>query len=364
VYTSPHLVSFRERILIDGRPPPDELLAEWSRDLRPLLLREDPSFFEAATALAFLAFARSEVDVAVIEVGLGGRLDATNVVDPVLTAITNVSFEHGDLLGGSVARIAREKAGILKPGAPAFTAADDPAVLEVLREEAAVRGVLLRRIPTPEGRITIDGSRLRVETERWGPLELASPMCGHHQIRNIALAVRSLEALPPRLPVSSGAVREGVLRTRVPGRFQVEANDGMIWILDIAHNPDGIRALAGTLRELGPSRQRIGVIGILSDKPAREMLEELLRVLDLLVLTMPPSVQAARRWDPARMAAFLPPTRVHVVPHFSDALDFAARSAGPSGTVVVTGSSHTVGDALVEMGKIPAEALPSAMEPG
>ncbi|MSR23433.1 MAG: bifunctional folylpolyglutamate synthase/dihydrofolate synthase [Gemmatimonadetes bacterium] len=364
LYTSPHLVSFRERIQVDGRPIPDELLEEWSQSMRPLLIRENPSFFEAATALALFAFARSEVDVAVVEVGLGGRLDATNVVSPVLTAITNVSVEHGDLLGGTLANIAREKAGILKPGVPAFTAADDPVALAVLREEAVSRGVLLRRISQPEGRVSLGGSQLGLETARWGPLDLASPMCGRHQIRNIALAVRSLEALPPRLPVSSDAVLEGVRRTRVPGRFQVEAEGERTWVLDVAHNPDGIRALSGTLDELALSRPRVGVVGILADKPWREMLGQLDRVLDVLVLTTPPSVPQERRWDPGAAAASLAPDRTRVATGFEAALKLASSLAEPSGTVVVTGSLHTVGDALTGLGKTPVEALPCPLDLG
>ncbi len=364
LYTSPHLVSFRERILVDGRPLPDELLEEWSQDLRPLFLRDDPSFFEAATALSFHALALAEVDVAVVEVGLGGRLDATNVVSPVLTAITNVGVEHRDLLGGTVAEIAREKGGILKRGVPAFTAADDPVAMAVLREEAAARGVPLRRIGQPEGKISLDGSRLSVGTQRWGSLELASSLCGRHQMRNVALAVRSLEALPLRLPVTSGAVREGVLRTRVPGRFQVELVEGRRWVLDVAHNPDGVRALTATLGELDLGGPRVGVVGILQDKAWLEMLDELLEAIDVLVLTTPPSAPADRRWDPEAALASLPAPRGRLAADFDAALDVAGQLAGASGTVVVTGSLHTVGDALARLGKTPLEALPLAADPG
>jgi dihydrofolate synthase/folylpolyglutamate synthase len=357
LYTSPHLVSFRERILVDGLPFPDSILEELSRDLRPLLLRESPSYFEAATVLAFHAFAQAEVEVAVVEVGLGGRLDATNVVTPLITAITNVAWDHAELLGGSLEKIAREKAGILKPGVPAFTTCDDPALLAVLVEEAAVRGTPLRRVPLPTTRVGIDGSRLRIESAKWGGLELASPLCGEHQGRNIALAVRSLEALPPRLPVSAAAVREGILRTRVPGRFQLEVEGERHWVFDVAHNTHGVRALVNTLGWARTARPRLGFVGILADKSWGEMLSALLEVLDFLILVTPDSAPSGRRWDPVAAHSTLPAGRGLVAPSLPDAFEIARRESGPSGTVVVTGSTYTVGDGLRLLGRIPVEAL-------
>jgi dihydrofolate synthase/folylpolyglutamate synthase len=362
LYTSPHLVSFRERILVDGLPFPDPLLEEWSRDVRPLLLREAPSFFEAATVLAFHAFARAEVEVAVVEVGLGGRLDATNVVNPLVTAITNVAWDHADLLGGTLERIAREKAGILKPGVPAFTTCDDPALLAVLAEEAAIRGTPLRRVPLPTTRVGIDGSRLRIESGKWGGLELASPLCGEHQGRNIALAVRSLEALPPRLPVSAAAIREGILRTRVPGRFQLEVEGERHWIFDVAHNSHGVRAFVNTIGWARPPRPRIGVVGILADKGWREMLPTLLEVLDLLILVSPESAPADRRWDPQAALSTLPEGRGLGASSLGEAFEIARRESGLSGTVVVTGSTYTVGDGLRLRGRTPVEAMESSSE--
>jgi len=365
LYTSPHLISFRERIRVDGRPIPDTDLQEWALDLRPLLLRERPSFFEAATVLALHAFERAEVDVAVVEVGLGGRLDATNVVTPVLTAITNVGWDHAPFLGTEIPQIAREKAGILKPGVPAFTASDDPEVLAVLAQEAATRGAILRRVLAPsEGRSVLEGSRLRVETSRWGPMELASPLVGVHQHRNLALAVRSLEALPPRLPVSAAAIREGVLRTRVPGRFQVERINGVRWIFDVAHNAPGVRALASTLAALSLPGPRVAVVGILADKEWSPMLSILADQVDVLVLTIPPSSPVERRWLPWEAAAGLPPERVRVVQDFDLALRAASEEAGSSGTVLVTGSTHTVGDALNRLDRVPREALSLLPEGG
>jgi len=364
LYTSPHLVSFRERMLLNGRPLADELLAACATELRPLFESESPSFFEAATALAFTAFERAGTDIAVVEVGLGGRLDATNVIAPLVTAVTNVTMEHADMLGGTVAEIAREKAGIFKRSVPAFTASDDPAVLEVLRDLAQEAGTTLHWVEPPSGRTTLDGARLRVETELWGGLELASPLVGGHQLRNIALAVRALEGLPPEWVPSAAAIREGVLRTRVPGRFQVEREGELLWIFDAAHNPDGAKALAKTLQSVGPPRPRVAVLSVLADKDWSGLLHELAGSADHFILTIPGSAPEHRRWDPEAAAHLLPSGNTRVVRDLREALETAVRIAAPGGTIVVAGSAHTVGDALRSRGWIPAEALPGPFDSG
>lgn len=389
LYASPSLISFRERILVDGRPLPDAFLEACAQDLRPLLERERPSFFEAATVLAFVALARARVEAAAIEVGLGGRLDSTSVVAPLVTAITNVSLEHEAFLGSTIEEIAREKAGILRTRVPALTTATDPAVLRVLVDEARARGAPFQRVEAPPASVTLEGTRLRLETERWGPLDLVSPLVGHHQAANVALAVRSLEALPSDLRIPAEAVREGVARARVPGRFQVEREGtgppeaeekgparerpwpgeagpaGRIWILDVAHNPAGASALAATVRGLDLPRPRVGVVGILADKAWAEMLRHLAGVLDTLVLTIPPTAASERRWDPeAVLSSPDAPPRAIALPDFDEALAEARRRTSPSGTVLVTGSMHTVGDALRELDRIPPEALPPPFDFG
>lgn len=364
LYTSPHLVSFRERILVDGRPLPDARLEEWAVDLRPLLLRESPSFFEAATALAFLAFERARVEVAVVEVGMGGRLDATNVVEPVLAAVTHVALDHEAMLGPDIRSIAREKAGIFKPGVPVFTAADDPEALEVLADEAASLGTVLRRVSPPVGQVSLDGVRMELSSSRWGRLSLASPLVGRHQLRNLALAVRALEALPPRIPVTRGAVLEGVLRTRIPGRFQVESEAGATWILDVAHNPDAAAALARTLDEVHLPRPRVALVGIPGDKRWPEVLGALAPAVDRFLLTVPDSAPGGRRWDPEAAGRVVQDRPVEVIPQFGEALERARTCGSEGATVLVTGSSHTVGDALRGLGRPPAEALPPSFETG
>lgn len=362
LYTSPHIVSFRERILVDGAPLPDRVLEEIADEIRPALVRFAPSFFEASTVLAFCAFERAGVDVMVVEVGLGGRLDATNVVDPVLTAITNVSLEHEEFLGDSLEAIAREKSGILKPGVPAWTAVRDPGVLRVLAEQAAALGTPLNRVAPPSGRWDRHGLQLQLATRRWGELTLRSPLTGEYQLHNVALAVRALESLPPRLLPTPDQIREGVLRARIPGRFEVSDDPPREWILDVAHNRAGIEALGSALHTLRPEKPVIAVVGILADKEWESMLRTLAGRVDRVVLTTPPGVPESRRWDPRAVADRLSELELLVVDPIEAAFARAVELTGKGGTVVVTGSTHTVGAALKYRDRIPAEALPPSDE--
>lgn len=380
MYTSPPLLSFRERILVDGAPLSDEFLGDMAGELRSHLVKLAPSPFEAFTVLALLAFRRLEVDLAVMEVGMGGRLDATNVVEPILTAVTNVTLEHQAMLGASLGAIAKEKAGILKSGVPAYTASETPEVLRVLAEEAATLGVPLTRVSPFPGEVSLEGIRCVAPTRWWGDLHLRSPLLGRHQLQNLALAVRSLEALPPRLLPSRRAVVAGVARARVPGRLQVEEEAPRQWLLDVAHNPAGAVALADAVRSLPLADPRVGVVGILADKEWRVMLETLAEVLERILLVVPPSAPFRRRWDPEAVAASLSDAvreRVEIFaggetdvpdpqPSLEDimnrALERARSLTSHGGTVVVTGSFPMVGDVLRVLGRIPDDALPPAAD--
>lgn len=363
LYTSPDLISFRERILVEGRPLSDLALEAAADELRPLLLREDPSRFEAATALAFLALERARVEVAVVEVGLGGRLDATNVVEPLVTAITNVGLEHRSLLGRDMATIAREKAGILKPGVPAYSTAREADVLEVLTREAATLGAPLIRVPEPSGTLAMEGITVSLPTRRWGRLELTSPLVGRHHFSNVALAVRSLEGLPPRIAVGAEEIRRGVAAVRIPGRFQVEWEGKRLWVLDVAHNAAAAEALASTLDRVAAPRPRVGVVGILADKDHAAVLSRLAPALDAVVLTTPSGVHSSRVWNPGEARTALPSEmEVHIEPDVGQALDRARELMKEGATGVVTGSFRLVGEALQVMGRVPPEALPPSSD--
>lgn len=374
LYTSPHLCSFRERIRIDGRAVTEPTLLAAARRAWPEIEREGPSFFEATTVIAFEVFARVPVDIVVVEVGLGGRLDATNVVRPEVVALTNVARDHMEFLGDSLTSIAGEKAGIIKAGHPVVTAETGDEALAVFRDVAAARGAgfwMLDRETIRDVSIGLAGTELRLETAEWGALRLHTPLIGRHQATNTALAVRALELLPVGLRPAAEAVQRGVAEVHWPGRLQVVEDAGTLWLYDAAHNPAGVKALAAALSELRPTAPRAVLAAILADKPWQEMLPALAAGADTLVLTTAPSAPDNRRWEPAEAGAWLaarpePGTRLIVEPDFAAALNRAAQ-AGAGGSVLVAGSFHTVGDALAAQGRAPdgvdayLPVLPSAV---
>jgi dihydrofolate synthase/folylpolyglutamate synthase len=355
LYTSPHLVSFAERIRIDGRPAPDEAIVAAAERLLPAIERTGATFFEATTAIAFLCFADAGVEVAVVEVGLGGRLDSTNVITPLATAVTNVALDHTQYLGESLEAIGREKAGIFKPGVPALTGEADPAVLEVLRRRAAEAGApfsaLEERVRAVDVETGLAGTRVSFDSAAWGRRELAVPLAGAHQGRNAVLAAELLSLLPAPLRPAWEAVERGFEGVRWPGRLQVEVLRGTTWLFDVAHNPAGVAVLVEALDGLDLPRPLVLLTGILADKEWGGMLGPLLARADAAILTTPPTAPPSRRWDPAaaaRWAADELGASPRVVEDFDAALSRATTLA-PHGTILVTGSVHTVGDALAAL---------------
>lgn len=361
LYTSPHLCTFRERIQVAGEPVTEATIVAAAERLWPALEREEPSFFEATTALAFLLFAEAGVEVAVVEVGLGGRLDATNVIDPELVVVTNVSKDHVDYLGGTIESIAVEKAGIIKARVPVLTGERSLSIREIIRtraEELAAPYDELKAESVGEVVVTATGTRFRVRTDTWGELELRTPLLGEHQAWNTGLAVRALELLPADLRPERAVVERGVAEVRWPGRLEWEELDGRDWIFDVAHNAAGMAALCAALEELPVPRPLVAVVGILGDKEWGAMLARLQESVEFLVLTQPPTAPAGRSWDPEAALAMLPAGRAEVVMDFGGALAVARERAG-GGAVLVTGSFHTVGDALTLLGLAPFGSDPA-----
>ena len=355
-YTSPHLCSFRERILVGGQPlPEDEILAH-AEEVTDAVVRFGLTFFEAVTVLGFHTFARSSADVAVIEVGLGGRLDATNVLRPEVAAVTNIAMDHADYLGDSLEKIAWEKAGIVKPGVPLVTAEVEPALLQVFRDVTAETGAPLVTLdPDSVEDLTVAAERtsFALRTHAWGRLEIETPLVGRHQAMNAALAIEVLEYLPDDLRPDADAIRNGVRAVEYHGRDEIEVMDGVTWLFDVAHNTAGIRSLVDTIDRLELPRPLVALVGVLGDKDWRSMLPPLFARTDAAVLTQPPSAPPERRWSPADAAdAVAKMTRVTIEEDFERAFQRVRRDAG-QGTVVVTGSVHTVGSALRLLGREP-----------
>lgn len=361
LYTSPHLCTFRERIQVAGEPVGEAAVVAAAERLWPALEREEASFFEATTALAFLLFAEAGVEVAVVEVGLGGRLDATNVIEPELTVLTNVSIDHIDQLGDTLAAIAVEKAGIIKPRVPVLTGERKPEAREIFRARAEELVAPYHEMAEGDVRdvaVTSSGTRFVIGTGRWGELELCTPLFGEHQAWNAGLAVRALELLPAELRPERDEVVQGVAAVRWPGRLQRERVAGQEWIFDVAHNAAGIEALCATLAELRVAHPVVAVVGILGDKDWRGMLRRLQGCVDHLILTQAPTAPSGRSWDPAAALAEAGGVRGEVVLEFGAALAAAQARAG-EGAVLVTGSFHTVGDALTILGLAPYGSDPA-----
>lgn len=351
LYTSPHLCSFLERIMIDGRPLPAARIADTAARLRPLTDGLEMSFFEATTLLALCVFAEEEVESACIEVGLGGRLDATNVISPEVTAITNVALDHQDYLGDTLDLIALEKAGIIKPGVPIVTAEGRPAALNVLEARAAEAGAPFHRVEPWRDisnlRLGPDGTRFSVRTTGGARLDLETPLPGAHQATNAALAVRALELM--RHPPPPAAIQEGVAALRWPGRGQIRRVGESLFVFDVAHNTAGVEALVRVLADLAPPRPLVLLAGILGDKDWSRMLPPLVDLADRAVFTIPSSAPPGRSWNPGEVAARVARgTPVEVVPDVAAALT-RATALSRGGTVVVTGSCYTVGDVLLLM---------------
>jgi dihydrofolate synthase/folylpolyglutamate synthase len=350
-YTSPHLVRVHERITVGGRDIDaadlDDAVAA-VRDAAERLvaagmLRDHPTYFETLTAAALAHFRRSKVDVAVLEVGLGGRLDATNACDPVASAIVSVDFDHQEFLGGTLAAIAREKAGVLRAGRPTVVGPMAAEPRGAIESERAVTGA--RLVDAMDGvRIVDTGGRLDVTTPA-GTYRGLRPLPGEHQRTNLIVALRLLEcARESSLPVDPGAVPDGIAATRWPGRLQEVPGDPPI-LLDGAHNAAGARALAAELRGRGPA---VLLFGAMADKDVAAMAEALFPLARAVVLTHVGMDRAAAPEELARRAGPRAEGAVHE-PDVEAALARARALARPDATVVVAGSLYLVGAVLARL---------------
>jgi dihydrofolate synthase / folylpolyglutamate synthase len=352
-YTSPHMVRLEERFAIDGVPvdtgPLREVVIAVARAVSELrqtgALDTEPTFFEVTTAAAFELFRRSRVDVAVLEVGLGGRLDATNVARPVAGAITTIDFDHERYLGSTLADIAFEKAGVIKPGMPVVVGDLPPAALAVVRRVGHERGaplIIAADGTSVEASVTPDATRLALRTPVADYGEITLGLAGAHQVANALVAVRLLETLHDRgLGVPRDAIAAGLRETRWPGRLEWRRGDGGRVLLDAAHNPAGAAALAAYLRQARPGGLPI-VFGVMADKNVRGILERLLPGASRLIVTRPSNRRALAPDVVAGLARDVrPDLPVVVVPDPGDALHEAWKNARE---ICVAGSIFLLGD--------------------
>ena len=347
-YTSPHLVDFRERFLVNGVPAPASQVIEFVERWTPDIERMGVTFFEATTAMAFDLFARAEVDVAIIEVGLGGRLDATNVIRPLAAGVTSIGLDHVEYLGGTHEEIAAEKAGIFKPGVPAVIGERDARIAHLLAGHAREAGASAIRIvadelPTDAIEVADDGTRFRLRAPD-ETVEVHTPLTGIHQAWNAATAFTLLDVAGGALRASPGEFARALPTVRLPGRFHHHGR----FVFDVAHNRDGAAVTVATLRAVAPERPLTVLLSVLGDKDWRGMMRELSSEADRFVVTLSPTSPLSRAWQPAEAAAWARAQGWPVVlePDFDRALALAADGTG---TVLVTGSFHTVGDAMARL---------------
>lgn len=359
MYISPFLQEFEERISINGNNIPKERVAALASRVRTAVDRmleeghEHPTEFEFITAMAFLYFAEEGVDFASVEVGMGGRYDATNIITPAVSAITRIGFDHMDRLGNTLAKIAYEKAGIIKKGVPVVTSPQPPEAMGVISQAAAENNSRLVRVGEDvtwkETYCSIDGQAVDLDglCRRYEGLQIA--LLGRHQQVNAATALSALELLAGQgVNIPESAIRAGLSKVIWPGRLEA-MNRSPLVVLDGAHNQDGARVLAAAIREILPHDRVIVVIGILADKALDDILAEVIPLADEVIVTVPNSpraLPAEKLADRVRRYA----ASVHLKPRISDAVEFGLRLAAPGDLLCVTGSLYLIGEARSKLG--------------
>ncbi len=380
LYTSPHLMRINERIRVNGEEIGDDRFARLHGAVDSiagkLVERGDlpwhPSFFEMMTAIAFQHFAEEKIDLAVLEVGMGGRLDATNVVEPLVSVITDISLDHQKYLGNTVAEIAREKAGIIRRGGTVVTLPQQPAANDIIGntildlDAAGVSAVQYvppvspngYLIPSAENRLpaTASGSQswYRYPLQVMGKQILVqTPLVGRHQLRNVALAIAAAEEVSKKglAGITPESIEQGIRETHWPGRFQVvPAKEG--WpemVLDVAHNPAGAWALRSALSERYDDRPLVFVFGAMRDKAISEMTEILFPLALQVIATLPGNPRSASP-EEIRQAASRTGADIELVNDVAKALERAGAMATRDAVIVVTGSIYLVGEAMRILG--------------
>jgi dihydrofolate synthase/folylpolyglutamate synthase len=343
LYTSPHLVSFTERIKVgDEEISPDEVVA-LADEVRERTAKADIAltFFEFVTIMAFIYFARRRIGVGVIEVGLGGRLDATNLVNPVVSLISTISKDHEAYLGSDLLSIAREKAGIIKRGIPVVCGALPAEVAALLKNLAAERCAPAYFLGQDFAFSLKNKDLFDYTGIKWRLTDLALSLRGRHQRRNATLALGALEIAAHDIPVAEAAVREGLKTVRWPGRFEIIQNRPTV-VLDGAHNGEGVRALIEELESFREERRIKLLFASMEDKDWRLMLQSLSAVVDEIVLTR---VRMERCADPSRLADQLGGDVPHqVIEDAPSALGSMLRSAAADDIILVAGSLYLLGE--------------------
>jgi len=402
LYTSPYLEVFNERIKVNGKNIPDEDIARLTQkvqDAIAVMQQKDlgyPTEFEVVTAVGFLYFREQAVDFIVLEVGMGGRLDATNVAEPLVSVITPVSFDHQQYLGNTLADISREKCGIIKAGVPVVTAPQEPEAMRVIEDTCAVRGCALTTVlngrPDMEGieddqtfaerktvsentedmaatyvtsrmgaipaksfinyesvQNNLDGQVFNIDTQKYHYQNLKVKLLGNHQLANAATAVGAIEALDVSgIKISKQAIYSGLENARWPGRLEIMRENPAV-IIDGAHNIAGIRTLKEAILKYFPQKRKILVLGILKDKDYKDMIEEIVPLADTVIATAPDNPRALSAEELAMAikhnieATGNKKTQIHVKNDIRGAAALSLDIAAPEDLIVFAGSLYMIG---------------------
>ncbi len=373
LYTSPHLVDVRERIQINGQMIPQSDLAQLIRQVEPIVskMKPMPSFFDVFTAVAFKYFADQKVEIAVVETGLGGRLDSTNVLNPEVTAITSISKDHVQQLGPTLAHIAAEKAGIFKPGVPAVSVMQEPAVEAVLKQTAEKVGAPLdicgksiefsyrfesSRMLGPHNRICLTTANSKFE-------HLPVPLVGEHQAINCGLALSVIDRLKTRgIAINDSRAMEGLAKTQVPGRMEM-VNQTPRVIVDGAHNAASVDAAMKAIGQHVPYDSMVVIFGCCADKDVPGMLDRISSGADKVIFTKVNSIRTADPEDLAARYIELYGKMAQVAPTLQDALDIANRAVTKEDLICITGSFYLIGEAKKLFAAKAAAAQAAAVKP-
>ncbi len=345
LYTSPHLVRFTERFRLNDEEVSAERMLQVFEKIRSTLDGgHPPTFFEMVTAMAFLYFSEERADLVIAETGLGGRLDATNVIDPEVCVITNIGFDHQEFLGSTLSSIAHEKAGIIKKGVPVVTGALQPVVQGVLKTTCMNQGAPLYRFKSDfRVRRNCDGSFQYQGIERRLP-SLNLNLMGPHQVGNAALALAALEVLEQKrlLSIRPEIVEQSMREIRWPARLEVLETHPTI-VLDGAHNPQGAESLRSALKESFTFKKLHLVMGIMADKDIMGILRRLLPIAETAIFTRPRYARGANPDDIRKMARpYI--QKYYVIPEAASAIQEARHLAGPEDLICITGSLYFAGE--------------------
>jgi dihydrofolate synthase/folylpolyglutamate synthase len=352
LFTSPHLVRFNERITINNRPIPDrDVVAAYGAVKKVHHGKREPTFFEFSTAMALYEFGRQKVDWAVIETGMGGRLDATNIIKPALSIITNISIEHKEYLGNTIPLIAGEKAGIIKRRTPVVTGVRKKQAISVIDKVAELKSAPLYRL----------GKDFKVRRHSSGAFtyygldhiwrDLKTGLLGNHQVQNAALALAACEILnrkKTKLPLKS--IQAGLAKMRWPGRLEIVSQNPFI-LLDGAHNLTAARNLAQYLSSNLGHKDITLVIGMLDDKPYKAMLRSLVPISNRVILTRP-KIDRGLPTQTLQFATRNLAPEASIIPTVEKAVQHAVTAAGPRDAVCIAGSLYVVGEAKVALKKL------------